>query len=461
MFGKYAKPMATFNAVRFRSHFGTFSEVLYNLMTFGISVDSLPISRDDGSVKTDYHLEFIKSLLQQQRIRDDQQRLMLQAQMQQQLQRQQQIQQQPHGEDEEEWDDDWDGLFADDSVELPTTRSVLNGSTGTRSEHMESGELTVCTTDQEETCVVVLALKPTDVILGRGAHNKTNPGNLRLKLLLDEYYDQYHSLTNKSMKTALVNEVMKKMQDAGSRFVYEADDSQDTSMTDGSSSIGNSVSDSSSYRRWLQATSDKIRDKISHDLRNMKRAEKNSRKKNLEKFESKERMKRIIDANSQTNPFGSMLFQQQNQHHPQQTLLQERTIPARSMVYPPAMTTAVTSNGQEILTPTVMDIIMGRNKKKSNLGNMLLKELLEEYYDEYEAANAKTNTIANPEKMAIVKKVLTRMDQAGARFLVSIPQGFYELASSTKVHDKITQDMRNMRWSKKKKAPEQQEQGQE
>ena len=85
------------------------------------------------------------------------------------------------------------------------------------------------------------------------------------------------------------------------------------------------------------------------------------------------------------------------------------------------------------------------------LTSQLLREIVEEHYHEYEAANQKKGVVANAEKMVVVRKVLAGAEALGVRFLIQEPDGSWSLAPPEKVYDKITQNMRNLRWAKKNK----------
>ena len=189
---------------------------------------------------------------------------------------------------------------------------------------------------------------------------------------------------------------MEQMRAAGSRFVVAADD-------DKSSSCSESISDSP-YREWMLATEDKIRDKISHDFRNMRRAEINNTKRSAAEKESKERVKRIIDRVDRTFVPGS----------------QEMLATSSFSVVPLARSNVNESNrDQKITTPGSLDVLLGRTNKKSSLGHMIFKQAVRDHRKEYEAANqAKAGANANAEKTRIVHKVLARLDASKVRFLV-------------------------------------------
>mmetsp|Transcript_7397 Transcript_7397/g.11691 ORF Transcript_7397/g.11691 Transcript_7397/m.11691 type:complete len:609 (+) Transcript_7397:904-2730(+) len=407
MFQKYARPMATFNAVRFRSHFGTNAEVMYNLLTFGISAESLPIT-PDGVVKTDFHLGLIQSLLMQQQSRNVQE---------------QQVQQQSNGCDSLQTGDNFPGHA---QLGQKTTMSAVDGTVYSSS---QSNPLGSPDRRSSRNCAEkgsVLVLNPSiDVILGRGTHSKNNPGNIRFKMLLEDYFDDYNAASSRMQKACLVNTIMKQMQEAGSRFLFEVDDSKadNSSISTGSTE--------SSFRQWTQASAEKIRDKISHDFRNMRRSENKTkcRSGTAEGHKSNEHMKRTLDVTTVTS-------------NPSTETQSSSLVPS----------TFVENENVGHITPCDMDILMGRHKKKTKLGTMLMQETLEKYYDEYEAANQNKGLAGNIEKTSIAQKVLAHLEAAGVRFLVTGSDGFWAEAPADKIHNKVTQDFRNMRWSRKKKS---------
>lgn len=366
MFQRYARPMATFNAVRFRSHFGKQSEVTFNLSTFGISADSLPIS-PDGLVKTDFHHGFIQSLLQQQRNRDDHRREMEERHFLQRSQLHLQEQQQeprnlelrevasgglrsaatdvlqakldqplPFMNNREAANVDLttalmmmpvESLESDelpnlDPIQIPgiaiscgslegaeysglgprplpeellslgdlgnlestpildaplyPTNETVVPSVLLNARASAMGASTVVTMGSlqpppptaEMEDGLLLALSPMDVIFGRGSHNKNNPGNVWLKLLLEEYKDEYDSpSTGRTRKTEIVSNIVEHMHAAGSRFVYEVFDDDDSGMLD-----NNSSSNSCYCPKWTIAPIDKVKNKITHDFRNLRRS---------------------------------------------------------------------------------------------------------------------------------------------------------------------------------------------
>jgi len=386
MFQKYATPMSTFSAVRFRSHFGSLSEVVFNLSTFGISIDSVPISTD-GVVQSDFHTSFIESLIQQQRERDvELQRIVGDQRREIQQQQHQQIKHNDfthedidkiipfditdrpvtgmgrccdiqsfgclQGNSLQDETKDNDGILLDlpvigvDAFELPDLsrlpveldRSQIEKiNCGTdfvdlepihvtdefstlRKQKLQTIESTPLRDQAQDFSVGLVGgflqnqgvtnfmprihvhpsqvvandsvsqnssensharsnnsgnssnrlstTLPMDVIFGRGSHNKTNPGNLRLKQLLDERKSEYDQ-SDRAKKSDIVASIIQQLQRSGTRFVAEAYDGDDN--LDGE--------DVYKANRWIVASNDKVKNKITHDFRNMRRTKKGNKAK--------------------------------------------------------------------------------------------------------------------------------------------------------------------------------------
>eukprot|EP00536_Pseudo-nitzschia_multiseries_P000196 jgi/Psemu1/282160/fgenesh1_pg.3_\ len=91
-----------------------------------------------------------------------------------------------------------------------------------------------------------------DIIMGRGRHNKQNPGNRKLNQLLEHYLEQYEA-ADKFHKTVLSEVVVSKMIEGGSRFL-----ARDREKKEGKGP-------------WVEVSFEKARDKVAHDFRNLRR----------------------------------------------------------------------------------------------------------------------------------------------------------------------------------------------
>lgn len=141
--------------VRFQSHLGNHLECRYNLMTFGLPLDILPVTRD-GKVHLIDHRRFLKLL------------------------------------------------------QTNDHKNVLEQAAAAANEEASN--------DSARRGVVVKSPGPMDVILGRGRRGVKLPGNVMLKGLLEEHYDAYND-GSKVDKASITQLIYTQMQQAGCRFL--------------------------------------------------------------------------------------------------------------------------------------------------------------------------------------------------------------------------------------------------
>ena len=100
--------------------------------------------------------------------------------------------------------------------------------------------------------------------------------------------------------------------------------------------------------------------------------------------------------------------------------------------------------------PLVTDIPIGNaghnNSFKNNPGNAIYRDVMEVYFNRYEAA---TDT---QEKTRITWKVLEELKHAGVRILVRDRRGWWTVASTNKSREKIAHDFREYRKRKQRAA---------
>jgi len=308
LFGVLVHAMDPFQAIRFRFHYGTIQECIYNLMTYGILHDTIPIiynelaggngstekcgdditqtascAADQFEIDTEFHLAFLEALeereekdqlnggvsnkssnankaleeesksmaatmasttMQQQQKQQQQnpqnqqqqQRTHVQAQVQVQVQQQQQSQVQVQRNSS-------GSNSHDNNNNNNNNNDDNNSSYPSETEHESESN------NNNDTVVVILP-GPLDIIMGRGCHNKNKPGNIRLKNLLETYYEQYNSTRSKNAKSALVQDIFHQVHNTGSRFL---------------------IQDKEKPGQWTIALYKKSHDKIAHDFRNMRR----------------------------------------------------------------------------------------------------------------------------------------------------------------------------------------------
>lgn len=103
---------------------------------------------------------------------------------------------------------------------------------------------------------IAWTLGQNDIVMGRGHHNRSHPGNVRYRQVLELYKDRYHR-ANRVEKMILGDEIMAKILENGSRFVSLQD-------TQGG------------LKGYKIEPMERARYKMAHDLRNMKRSQKSS-----------------------------------------------------------------------------------------------------------------------------------------------------------------------------------------
>jgi len=109
----------------------------------------------------------------------------------------------------------------------------------------------------------------------------------------------------------------------------------------------------------------------------------------------------------------------------------------------------VQQQGEDVLVvvPGPLDVIMGRGRHNKNKpGNRRLQQTLEEYYEQYEAAD-------KFEKTVLSEVILNAMVANGSRFLIRDGEknhGVWVQVSPDKAREKISHDFRNLRNEKKK-----------
>ena len=294
-------------ASRFRGHFGTHQECIFNMMTFGVPNDVWPFERRSGSTDPNdvqVTLDDHQAMLYTFKARTGKQSIVV------------------ADTDIDRADDDND----DDEIEpLPLTKqttmelfsetptnildetaktlasmrsSILNGSMATtaaaaattddvtvpvnvdKNIHQSQsiiGSPNSTTTSLLDNAVLDgpndsrLVLVPTslDILMGRGRHGKkANTGNLRFHSLLEEYSDQYES-SDRYEKSVLSTFLLQELQTAGCRFLKPVT----TSSSGTTSSSENNVTKKGSAGSggvWVVVDDEAVREKITHAFRNIR-----------------------------------------------------------------------------------------------------------------------------------------------------------------------------------------------
>eukprot|EP00339_Tiarina_fusa_P022023 CAMPEP_0117058670 /NCGR_PEP_ID=MMETSP0472-20121206/40758_1 /TAXON_ID=693140 ORGANISM="Tiarina fusus, Strain LIS" /NCGR_SAMPLE_ID=MMETSP0472 /ASSEMBLY_ACC=CAM_ASM_000603 /LENGTH=620 /DNA_ID=CAMNT_0004776087 /DNA_START=53 /DNA_END=1915 /DNA_ORIENTATION=- len=227
--------------LRFRSHFGSYIECTYALMTFGIPREAWPINVEDGQVDLQPQLRW----LDEQAIREKQQGQASLAAMK----------------------EATSVATVVSKPDLPLSKSIDQQSKTTTTVAPPSrkkkralsprrprdgktsppnaatgGSSGTTSTSQEE----IKAPGPMDIVMGRGRHPSTSPGHMRMQDLVDRRHEDYER-ASKFEKTIIANIVLQQLVAMGCRFVR-------------STSSG-----------FVEECEEVARDKVSHAFRNRRK----------------------------------------------------------------------------------------------------------------------------------------------------------------------------------------------
>eukprot|EP00934_Nitzschia_sp_Nitz4_P002635 Nitzschia sp. Nitz4//scaffold95_size97785//45877//47543//NITZ4_004667-RA/size97785-augustus-gene-0.107-mRNA-1//-1//CDS//3329560472//2625//frame0 len=163
-------PLSKENRVRYRFHYGSHVECLYQLVTFGIAQDSLPVN-GKGEYSTDSHLRWLAQRREME--------LKLKA--------------------------DGDGTMPAPFADVD---SATDGSASS-----------------PEPCMTGLAgVRQNDVLLGRGRHAMDHEGNTKFRKLVDVYMSKYEA-ADRFEKTCIAEAIVHIIQDSNGRFLKRGLDS--------------------------------------------------------------------------------------------------------------------------------------------------------------------------------------------------------------------------------------------
>lgn len=196
------------NTMRVRCHSGSDLEVQYNLMTFGIPTNLLPVSKT-GEVSVNQHLKFLEE--------------------------------RRHAESLEEYMEGGDDIF-DAFVDTEDVNTVA----GMEADAMASLQTKEPT--RSDTSSEVVLPSTVDVISGRGKGLQDHEGNLRYRAIVERYRHTYETTTEKGGKGKIIIAVVQEINASGGRFLKQ-----------------------DSKGRWIVLDDEQTEDKVSHSFRNQKR----------------------------------------------------------------------------------------------------------------------------------------------------------------------------------------------
>lgn len=277
-------------------------ECIYNLLTFGIPKDALPV-REDGSRDMVAHNAMLQMLQRREKERSSSPSTSA-AHAHTDLRHQNQ-QQKQHEFDEIAQSDllELDDILDDD--EIDQVEHYNRDGSSTVSSSASSSPLSPSTMKQSTPVVaqikttptprgkpessksmeqsnnkLILVPNPTDILMGKGRLPKSHPGNLRMRCLIVEYFEQYNT-SHKRDKPAITDSIFQKLKDSGCRFLRHDND----------------------QGGYSEASDVTAREKISHGFRNLRidKSKKNAARAAANKNKQKTKNSRIDDESSNTH----------------------------------------------------------------------------------------------------------------------------------------------------------------
>jgi hypothetical protein len=163
--------------VRSRMHTGSFTECLYGLRTFGLPTDEIPLTASGDGIKMKNHERWLQ----------------MQAGKEQFL----------------------------SSTRMTTLATMMNNrmNNSINNSINNSGGGSPITTHVEFPGIV--CPNNDDVLLGKGTVISRHPGNVRMRLILESFCDQYDASERKKDKTTLTKEIWNEITKSGARFLKE------------------------------------------------------------------------------------------------------------------------------------------------------------------------------------------------------------------------------------------------
>lgn len=197
------KSSSAISVFRMRSHCGSHTECQLSLMTYGIPSQILPI-QPNGALKLQDHEQFLNRMFEDQKHQHQQ-----------------------------------------------------NTSDPARAQLVVSPE----PRNDEETSRIFAAPGPMDVILGKGQRGSKTPGNLFLRRLLQEHYEEYLACS-KVERACITEKLYQLMRQAGYRFLQPYEEDEDIAKT--------AVDRSYRPDAWVEVDGIGARKRIAHRFRNMR-----------------------------------------------------------------------------------------------------------------------------------------------------------------------------------------------
>jgi len=268
IFELVAQRAATWGTIRARLHMGTAMECSYNILTYGISWNHIPIN-NEGEVELDFLHSSLEAIERKEQADDQKRRQQglrdiqiqqLQLPLENQIPYKSTIGRSRGGQG---IPDRRGAPYQRDSPIMPTPErfSLLsrngiimkstplpNSTNKSQTSYNTASRLPQQNERKNDQLIVVPGV--LDVIMGRGQRNNKYPGNQKFNKLIETYQKEYEE-SNKFHKTVLSEVVVSIMNEDGTRFL----------IREGNKKEG----------AWVEVSFEKARDKVAHDFRNLRR----------------------------------------------------------------------------------------------------------------------------------------------------------------------------------------------
>ena len=244
-----SEAMDSHHLCRFRNHTGTYQDCVLSLMTFGIPKQALPINMESGKIELQAHHQWIRMM---------------------QTREGSSLSSSPIPSDTTaissavsavlpDWSSSGDHsnlAFMDEDIRRTSSNNEVTS--------QRFDVASTFTAKNISTGIIIPG--PMDIMMGRGSHARKSQGNIRFRMILNEYYDKYNS-ASRNARMNVACQVLAQLKSHGCRFIKIVDNNSDTA----------SAGDTNNAHMLQECDSDESIEKISHAFRNMRTAKRNKK----------------------------------------------------------------------------------------------------------------------------------------------------------------------------------------
>jgi hypothetical protein len=221
--------------IRTRVHVGTHEENMTKLMSHGISTRVLPITDQDGTPDTQWHLEWLEI------------RKKIEARYATQKKRQKK-KKNPNQQKQQAAASNNNTSFSAAALSSSFPSLDDESNNNENSNDGDSSDTDIISSSQAGNIIVP---SPKDILMGRGKRTMTSPGNIRLYTMLDDNFERYET-SARHLKSAIAKDMVDQVKAQGCRFLGQVDGF------------------------WIQVDDAKARNKVSHDFRTLRSSKKSN-----------------------------------------------------------------------------------------------------------------------------------------------------------------------------------------